>query len=210
MTKGGKVLDLFCGAGGASAGYRRAGFDVVGVDIAPQPHYPFEFIQADVLDLTAAGDVDLIHASPPCQHFTKYRNVHKDITDRYSDLIDPTRQLLEETGVPYVIENVEKAPVRPDLILCGSMFGLDVRRHRWFELGGFSAMSPACNHKAWTRQFKSSTDRPNLRYTIEVGSWDEPIARQKAAMGIDWTITTRELSEAIPPAYTQYIGEQFR
>jgi len=211
-----RLLDLYCGAGGAAMGYHQAGFDeIVGVDIEPQPNYPFEFIQGDALDLDGVWwenfyQYDLIHASPPCQHFTKYRNVVKDITDRYEDLIAPTYDLLEASGVPYIIENVPGAPIRPDLVLCGSMFGLDVRRHRWFQLGGFSAMGPGgCNHKGWQRRFKSSTGRQNKRYTIEVGAWDESLKDQKAAMDVDWPITVRELSEAIPPAYTKFIGEQF-
>jgi DNA (cytosine-5)-methyltransferase 1 len=212
-----KLLDLYSGAGGAAMGYSQAGFsEIVGLDIEPQPNYPFTFFQADVMTIDEGpwgiGFVqpDLIHASPPCQHFTKYRNVVKDITERYEDLIEPTRRLLEASGVPYIIENVPGAPIRPDLVLCGSMFSLDVRRHRWFELGNWDAMAPGgCNHKGWTRQFKSSTDRENLRYTIEVGAWDEPLERQKAAMGVDWEITVRELSEAVPPAYTKFIGEQF-
>lgn len=203
-----KVLDLFCGAGGASEGYARAGFQVVGVDIAPQPHYPYRFGKRDVLNLPPEflAQFDLIHASPPCQHFSRYRNVVKDITDRYSDHLAATIELL--TPFPHVIENVPGAPMRADVILCGSMFGLDVMRHRWFQTS-FPIMSPACNHKGWERQFKSSSTRANLRYTIEVGSWDEPLDRQKAAMGIDRPITVRELSEAIPPAYTEYLGRQF-
>jgi DNA (cytosine-5)-methyltransferase 1 len=215
-----RLLDLFCGAGGAAMGYSQAGFtEIVGVDIEPQPNYcGDEFRQGDVTALSRYGlrtiaaveGFDLIHASPPCQHFTKYRNAVKDITDRYEDLIAPTRRLLEASGVPYVIENVPGAPIRPDLVLCGSMFGLDVRRHRWFELGGWDAMAPGgCNHKGWARRFKPSTGRENLRYTIEVGAWNEELEDQKAAMGVDWPITVRELSEAIPPAYTKFIGEQF-
>jgi len=213
-----RLLDLYCGAGGAATGYSQAGFtEIVGVDIEPQATYPFTFIQADAigyLSWTRLKQFDLIHASPPCQHFTKYRNVVKDITDRYEDLLQPTldelRFVWEEFGVPSVVENVPGAPLHPDLVLCGSMFGLDVRRHRHFQLIGWDAMGPGgCNHKGWKRQFKSSTDRTNLRYTIEVGAWDEPLERQKQAMGVDWEITVRELSEAIPPAYTRFIGEQF-
>jgi DNA (cytosine-5)-methyltransferase 1 len=206
-----RLLDLFCGAGGAGSGYARAGFDVVGVDIAPQPNYPFPFVQGDAMaPPVRLEDFDLIHSSPPCQHFTKYRNVVKDIADRYEDLVAPTREMLEGSGVPYVIENVPNAPIRPDLVLCGSMFGLDVQRHRWFELGGWDSMAPGgCNHKMWERRFKPSANRSNLRYTIEVGSWDEPLDRQRVAMGVDWPITVRELSEAIPPAYSRFIGERF-
>ncbi len=204
-----RLLDLFCGAGGAAMGYHRAGFDeIVGIDIVPQPDYPFAFVQADVLrppvDL---GAFDLVHASPPCQHFTRYRNVHKDITERYRDLIRPTRALLAR--YPSVIENVP-GPIRHDLELCGSMFGLDVRRHRWFEFHNVYApiLTPPHNHLP-PRRFKSSTGRPNLRRTIEIGAWDEPLDLQLAAMGIDWITDVRMLSEAIPPAYTEFIGRAF-
>lgn len=203
------LLDLFCGAGGAADGYSRAGFDyILGVDVAPQDNYPFDFLCWDALELGAFDfeQFDLIHASPPCQHFTRYRNVVKDITDRYCDLLAPVVAML--APYPHVIENVPGAPMRADAVLCGSMFGLNVMRHRWFQTS-FPVMSPACNHKGWNRQFKSSTDRPNLRFTIEIGSWDEPIKRQKEAMGIDRRISVRELSEAIPPAYTEYLGRQF-
>ena len=203
-----RLLDLFCGAGGASMGYHQAGFDeIIGVDIEPQPNYPFEFVQADAtqppFDL---ADFDLIHASPPCQHFTRYKNVHKDIDERYGDHLAETQSLLAD--YPYVIENVPGAPMRPDVVLCGSMFGLDVMRHRWFETS-FPVLSPACNHKGWKRRFKPSSDRPNKRYTIEIGAWNEPLELQKQCMGVYWDITLRELSEAIPPAYTRHLGEQF-
>lgn len=202
-----RLLDLFCGAGGAAMGYHQAGFDeIVGVDIHPQPNYPFEFIQIDSLEAEIHG-FDLIHASPPCQHFTAYRRNVKDITDRYEDLISPTQALLQ--GTTYVIENVPKAPIRPDLVLCGSMFDLDIRRHRWFEVS-FPVNSPSCDHSVWKeRKYKPSSNRKNKRFTIEVGSWDEPLNLQKQCMEVDWEITVRELSEAVPPAYTKYIGEQF-
>jgi DNA (cytosine-5)-methyltransferase 1 len=192
-------------------GYHQAGFEVVGVDINPQPNYPFTFVQADAtnppLDLDS---FDLVHASPPCQHFSRYRNAVKDIEERYENLIPETQALLRQSGKPYVIENVPKAPIRNDLQLCGSMFGLDVRRHRWFELEGFEVPSPECNHKVWPRRrYNSSTGRKNLRFTIEVGAWDEPLALQKQAMGVDWTLTVRELSEAVPPRFARFIGEAF-
>ena len=206
-----RALDLYCGAGGASWGYHLAGYEIVGVDIDPQPHYPFPYIQGDVRDMVTVGAFDLVHASPPCQHFTAYRRRDiPGIEDRYNELIGPTRHLLETSGIPYVIENVPGAPIRPDLILCGSMFGLNVRRHRWFELGGFPAWAPGgCNHKGWSRRYKGSTNRPNLRYTVEIGAWDEPLADQRAAMGIPYEVTLPELSEMIPPAYTEWIGHQY-
>ena len=194
-------------------GYHRAFPDaeIIGVDIAPQPHYPFHFIEGDVFEwahLIPFEKFDLIHASPPCQHFTRYGNNVKDIKTRYEALLAPTRYLLRATGVPYVIENVEGAPMHNPITLCGSMFGLDVRRHRLFETS-FPLLSPPCNHGVWTeRKYKGSTNR-GPRFTCEVGAWNETIADQKAAMGVDWTITTRELSEAVPPAFTQWIGEQF-
>jgi DNA (cytosine-5)-methyltransferase 1 len=205
-----RVLDLFCGAGGSAVGYSRAGFEVVGVDNRPQPNYPFRMSVRDALEVADTYTVDAIHASPPCQHFTKYRNAVKDISDRYEDLLEPTRELLQEIGLPYVIENVEGAPLHDPVMLCGSMFNLDVRRHRLFETN-WPLQPPwqPCRHKLWSPRFKSATGRkPNSRLTIEIGSWDEPVERQKRAMGVDWTITTRELSEAIPPAYTSFIGAQ--
>lgn len=211
-----RLLDLFCGAGGCTKGYQRAGFHVVGMDIAPQPNYcGDEFIRDDAMwlfypDEPFKLDFDAIHASPPCQHFTAYGRAVKDIKERYKDLLEPTRKLLKEQGLPYVIENVPGAPLERPVMLCGSMFDLDVQRHRLFETN-WPLDPPAwgCRHKIWSRRFKSSTGRkPDSRFTIEVGSWDEPLERQKAAMGVDWTITTRELSEAIPPAYTEFIGAQ--
>jgi hypothetical protein len=127
-----RLLDLFCGAGGAAMGYYRAGFDVVGVDIKKQPNYPFEFIWDDALEAVTdlACGFDAIHASPPCQHYMRSGMVRKDLAP---DLVGQTRIALETAGLPWVIENVPGAPIRPDIVLCGSMFGLGVRRHRWFE-----------------------------------------------------------------------------
>jgi len=140
-----RLLDTFCGAGGAAMGYARAGFDVVGVDIVAQPRYPFEFIRADALsilaDLAYVRGFDAVHASPPCQAgcaLTKGTNAGRV----YPQLIPPTRALLDALGLPYVIENVAGAPVRKDITLCGEMFGLAVIRHRFFELSGWSMPSP--------------------------------------------------------------------
>lgn len=212
------LVDLFCGAGLAADGYHAAGFDIVGVDIRPQPNYPFEFVQDDALaflsDLRVRNPPPNtgFHASPPCQLFTRYGNAVKDLAERYEDLIEPTRRLLEQTGLPYVIENVEGAPLHDPVVLCGSMFDLDVRRHRLFETNWPLEPHPwPCRHGIWSRRFKAATGRkPNSRFTIEVGSWDEPLERQKAAMGIpqDRPVTTRELSEGIPPAYTEHVGAQ--
>ena len=187
-------------------GYHRAGFEVVGVDIKPQPNYPFEFHQADALTFPLDG-FDAIHASPPCQHFTRYRNVHKDIHERYEDLIDPTRFRLRSAHVPYVIENVEGSPLKAPVKLCGSMFGLEVRRHRLFE-SNMPLVQPECDHSVWVeRKYPGSTGRAR-RFTCEVGVWRIPLAEQRAAMGdVSW-MQLRELSESIPPAYTEYIGRQ--
>jgi DNA (cytosine-5)-methyltransferase 1 len=206
-----RLLDLFCGAGGAAMGYHRAGFEVVGIDIRNQPHYPFAFHLGDALEWLSEGygtGFDAIHASPPCQAFTAYRRTCN--VGEYPDLVAQTRELLQETGLPYVIENVEGAPLIGPVLICGSMFdpAMDIRRHRLFE-ANWPLEPPMwpCRHKlqAPARFKSSSTRRPNSRKTIEIGSWDEPLARQQAAMGIDWS-TLEELSEAIPPAYTEFIG----
>ena len=219
-----RLLDLFCGAGGAAMGYYRAGFEVVGVDIKPQPHYPFEFIQGDAIErLDFMGkddyilgqhgthwhlsDFQAIHASPPCQAWCKYKNVHKNLADKYPDLIACIRAMLKTTGKPYVIENVPRAPLADYIIrLCGSSFYLPIRRHRHFE-SNIPMMTPPCNHGWQKPQYPSSTDRKSMsRCTMEIGSWDIPLAQQREGMGIDW-MTVEELSEAIPPAYTEYIGK---
>jgi C-5 cytosine-specific DNA methylase len=205
-----RLLDLFCGAGGAAVGYHRAGFDVVGVDIKPQPNYPFHFVQGDALRITTdaelrIGWVDAIHASPPCQRWstkTKDREEHPD-------LITPLRSLLVETGLPYVVENVPGAPLHRDLVLCGSSFGLGVRRHRVFETNA-ALLGPACAH---------ASQPPRYRL-YDHGHWYEsPVVHVFGtgggkgrehwgdAMGIDW-MTDAELAEAIPPAYTELIGAQ--
>ena len=200
-----RLLDLFCGAGGAAMGYHRAGFDVTGVDIAPQPRYPFRFVQADAMTYPLEG-YDAIHASPPCQAFTAYRRRSASVGADYPDLIADVRGHLLAAGKPWVMENVVRSPVRPHVCLCGSSFGLDVQRHRWFETT-FPALSPPCVHGVWKQRFPHATNRSNLRRTVEIGVWRIPLPVQQAAMGIDW-MTLGELSQAIPPAYTEYIGGQ--
>jgi DNA (cytosine-5)-methyltransferase 1 len=205
-----RLLDLFSGAGGASMGYHRAGFEVVGVDINPQPRYPFLFVQGDALEFARRNGrhFDAIHASPPCQMFTAYRRKGHGVGDGYPNLIPDTRAVLDEVGVPYVIENVEqaRAELRDPVRLCGSMFGLDVQRHRLFESNA-PLGAPACDHKVWTPRFPPATNRTNLRKTVEVGVWRIPLPVQRQAMGVDW-MELRELSEAIPPAYTEHLGAQ--
>lgn len=211
-----RLLDLFCCQGGAGEGYRRAGFDVTGVDIEPQPRNPHRFIKADALEFLAAHghEYDAIHASPPCQAFsvaTKAWNGRMK-RDAHPDLIEPTRRLLQASGRPWVIENVPGAPLVEAAVLCGSSFGLAVRRHRLFE-SSFPVMAPPCAHhlQVEPKYPPTRSDRANLSPVVSVfgagggraknaGLWAE-------AMGIDW-MTKHGLSQAIPPAYTEFIGEQ--
>jgi DNA (cytosine-5)-methyltransferase 1 len=204
-----RLLDLFSGAGGAGMGYHRAGFDVTGVDILPMPRYPFTFVQADALEYVRehGHEYDVIHASPPCQAYVRSGMVAKD--GRHPDLLPATRALLQQIGRPWVIENVPGAPMRADLILCGSMFGLAIRRHRWFE--GSPALEPwtlSCDH---SRPITGVYGHPHVRG----GAWrngkrpmlPSDAATWSRAMGIDW-MHPLELALAIPPAYTEYIGAQ--
>jgi DNA (cytosine-5)-methyltransferase 1 len=212
-----RLLDLFCGAGGCSVGYARAGFEVVGVDLHQMPNYPFEFHQGDALEYLAShgSEFDAIHASPPCQGFTRYRRRPGHVKPR-ENLIPATREALESTGLPWVIENVEGSPLKASIMLCGSMFSLDVQRHRLFESNCILQIPRACNHKMWEPN-RFPGGRSNLRGharlpcrgTVEIGRWNIPLATQKAAMGIDW-MPLKELSQAIPPAYTEFIGRQLR
>jgi DNA (cytosine-5)-methyltransferase 1 len=200
-----RLLDLFCGAGGASVGYHRAGFDVVGVDIKPQPHYPFEFVQRDVFsfDWTTFVTVDAIHASPPCQdHMQTPHRKHGT-----GWMLPATRDRLIETGHPWVIENVAGAPMRPDYRLCGCMFGLmNLRRDRWFETSwrGFE-MSPPHDHREPAISVVGHGTPTWVRQKL---GRNPTIAEYRACMGgIDW-MNRDELSQAIPPQYTEHIGKQ--
>jgi DNA (cytosine-5)-methyltransferase 1 len=218
-----RLLDLFCGAGGAAMGYHRAGFEVVGVDIEPQPHYPFEFVQLDVL-LTAEflgmpprynGETfDAIHASPPCQGYSVANNVHQKV---HPLLISDVRKFLRATGLPYVIENVEGARkhMADPYTICGLSLGLNVKRHRLFETN-FSLMVPPCHSKHagdWLLVFGHSVmERGHVVRQTPAGHntthrKHTTTARGREAMGIDW-MNRDELSEAIPPAYTELIGHQ--
>jgi hypothetical protein len=224
-----RILDLFCGAGGAAAGYHRAGFDVVGVDINPQPNYPFRFHQADALivlrDLILGDvlgnpvaldgidyrltDFAAAHSSPPCQRYTTLQAVARN-SDNWPDLVDTTRELLNETGLPYVIENVQGSPVRRDVVLCGEMFRLGVIRHRYFELGKWTATSPAhVKHRGRVRGWRHGVyfDGPYVAPYGEGGGKGSVLEWQQA-LGITWTDDRRELAEAIPPAYTEWVGAQ--
>ena len=205
-----RLLDLFCGAGGASVGYHRAGFDVVGVDIEPHDYPPGDFIKADAMDMltdkTFMSSFDAVHASPPCQSFTAYRRRGDGVGDGYPDMIAAVRSELQRWGVPYVIENVPGAPLRNPVQLCGSSFGLDVRRHRLFESNA-ALMAPPCMHGTQSPRFPQATNRTNPRRTVEVGVWRIPLNVQQRAMGIDW-MRLEDLTEAIPPAFTELIGSQ--
>lgn len=197
-----RALDLFCGAGGASVGLYRAGFHVVGVDAEEQPNYPFRFVRANALDVDVGG-YDFIWASPPCQAFTAYKRRAGHVAPRVS-MIPTVRARLRASGVPHVIENVVGAPLESPIMLCGSMFGLDVQRHRLFE-ASFPVSQPACDHSRWAARFPPATNRRNLRKTVEVGVWRIPLDVQYRAMGVDW-MTLKELSQAIPPRYAEWIG----
>jgi DNA (cytosine-5)-methyltransferase 1 len=192
-------------------GLHRAGFTVVGVDIQPQPRYPFTFVQADAMkvlsDAKELRKYDLIWASPPCQAFTAYRRRPNHVP-AYPNLIPDVRSWLRAANVPWIIENIPGAPLFEPVQLCGSSFGLDVRRHRLFETC-FEVRPLACNHRWQTPRFKPASNRTNLRCTVEVGVWRIPLDVQSRAMGIDW-MNREELSEAIPPAYSQYLAEQFK
>jgi DNA (cytosine-5)-methyltransferase 1 len=196
-------------------GLYQAGFDVVGVDILPlnrQPGlfgdpldwYPFEFRQGDALEADLSG-FDLIWASPPCQAFTAYKRRPDHVAPR-DNLIPPVRSRLEASGAPWIIENVPGAPLERPVTLCGSMFGLDVRRHRIFETS-FPVPPLECNHVAAPR-FAPAGNRTNLRSTVEVGVWRIPLTVQQQAMGIDW-MSLEALSQSIPPAYSRWLGERF-
>jgi DNA (cytosine-5)-methyltransferase 1 len=210
-----RLLDLFCGAGGAAMGYSRAGFEVIGVDIKPQPHYPFGFWQADALSILGRegadadrlwrlGHFDAIHASPPCQLWTRFQSSQPQRENKHLDLITPTRPLLEATGLPWVIENVPGSPLCNPVQLCGSGFGLGVKRgqllrHRLFE-ASFPLQALPCHHAGPSVMVAGhGVDgyRGNGLNAAE--------ARQ--AMGIDW-MNRDEMAEAVPPAYTEWIGRQ--
>jgi DNA (cytosine-5)-methyltransferase 1 len=212
-----RLLDLFSGAGGAALGYARAGFEVVGVDHRPMPGYPSAFVLADALEYLAehGREYHAIHASPPCQAFTAYRRKGHGVGAGAADLIAAVRRALDGSGRPYVIENVPGAPLgvagRRPLLLCGSMFGLDVRRHRLFEASWELPPGPACRHalqRARGSRFPAATNRAsNGRSTVEIGVWRIPLDVQRRAMGIDW-MDLEELSQAIPPAYTEWVGRR--
>jgi DNA (cytosine-5)-methyltransferase 1 len=205
-----RLLDLYCKAGGASMGYSKAGFEVVGVDIKKQKRYPFEFIQADAIEVLNNTEFlkgfDVIHASPPCQTHssTKHlRNAQGKSTSKV-DLIPETRAGLIAWGKTYIIENVPGAPLLNPVQFCGSSFGLTARRHRLFE-SNHALQGSVCDHKA---QGKPVGIYGSMRDEIPGGGHTaKTIEQAREAMGIDWMIWG-ELVEAIPPIYTEKIGRQ--
>jgi DNA (cytosine-5)-methyltransferase 1 len=217
-----RLLDLFCGAGGAAVGYHRAGFDVTGVDTRPQPRYPFAFHQADAT-FPLVG-FDAIHASPPCQGYSRMRHLPWLAGRDYPLLIDPVRERLQAADVPWVIENVEDAPLIRSaalfgihgVLLCGTMFKIPIYRHRPFESNVLMAQPAHKRHGDVIRRGRQFGDRGRIPVRRGVTAWQEDggvgghmgnVDRVRLAMGIDW-MTGDELSQAIPPAYTEFIGAQ--
>jgi DNA (cytosine-5)-methyltransferase 1 len=198
-----RLLDLFCCAGGAAMGYHRAGFEVVGVDIAPQPRYPFEFHQADAMTFPLEG-FDAIHASPPCQAFTTAGRQWRAAGKEYPDLVVATRQRLIAAGVPYVIENVQGAPLINPTILNGAFFRMLIRRVRHFETS--FPMPFMLLPKDARSNFRMGRPPRQGEAITPVGHFSG-VAEAKRRMDIDW-MNQGELAQAIPPAYTEYIGRQ--
>lgn len=207
-----KGLDLYCGQGGCSVGYARAGFEMTGVDINPQPHYPYRFVQADALTYLAEHwrEYDFIHASPPCQGYSITKNL-KTATANHPMLIEPTREALVATSLPYVIENVPGAPLLNPLMLCGSMFNLGVLRHRLFECNPPIWFPPGpCHHigpvmPIWWKSRREALAAGKTFAYITVAGKSYLMPEGKRAMRIDW-MTRDGLSQAVPPAYTEFVG----
>lgn len=205
-----RLLDLFCGAGGCAVGYHRAGFDVTGVDVRRQPAYPFQFVCGDAIQFLVEHhrEFDAIHASPPCQLFSvasKQDGFGKSREEvPHHDLLTPVRAELWRLGVPFVIENVVGAPLKADLLLCGKMFGLGVVRHRVFYTRGFKCPQPTHpRHRGLVVTVAGHSGGSSRR---DGSSRFAGVEMRRAAMGIDW-MTNSELVEAVPPAYTAYVGQ---
>ncbi|MFT9665740.1 DNA cytosine methyltransferase [Streptomyces rhizosphaericola] len=205
IANGLRVLDLFCCQGGASMGYHRAGFDVTGIDLAPQPRYPFRFIQADAIDYVRehGAEFDFIHASPPCQRYSRAQKIqHRE----HPDLIAPTRAALEATGRPWVIENVEEAhrELRTQVTLCAAAFGMRTYRHRLFETGGTFAFTPPHHPAHWAPLTKMGRPRAAGHFAHYVGNFSG-VQEARTDMGVPW-MNRDGIRECIPPAYTHHIA----
>lgn len=217
-----QLLDLFCCSGGGARGYARAGFDVVGVDWAVQDRYPYEMVVDDALDVCrqllrghkVAGrfltDFDVIHSSPPCQQFSQLSIARGDGTqDKYPNLLPETKELMQAMGRPYIIENVEQAPMDESAVtLCGTQFGSFYRWHRKFDCS-FPVGTLKCDHNRATT-YASPFTMPNYnRIKADFGDSINPEARFHKWRGIYWTNSNKEKREALPPVYTEYIGKEF-
>ncbi|MGW4050841.1 DNA methylase [Streptomyces sp. NPDC004779] len=205
-----RLLDACCCAGGASMGYHRAGFDVTGIDIADRPRYPFPFIQGDAIRYIRehGHEYDAVHASWPCQHdaaITKGTNQH--LRDTYADLYDEGRDAMLATGRPWIIETTA---ARPDVVLCGTQFGLPILRHRKFEVHGWTPLAPPhVRHRGRVRGWRHGQYHEGEYLAVYgKGGGKASVPEMQQALGIDWTDVHEELTEAIPPAYTQFLGEQ--
>jgi DNA (cytosine-5)-methyltransferase 1 len=205
-----KLLDLFCGAGGAGMGYHQAGYEVRGIDIKPQPRYPFMFWQTDVMTGVKELDLDrydLIHASPPCLRWSVTgKSWGPENNLRHPDLVGPIRDILQRWGGPYVIENIPAAPLQNPVRLCGTQFGLGVFRHRDFECS-FPVAQPAhSKHQGYVGDGRHFTLTGHPGGSVD--GWRKgTLADWRKAIDIDWMLGL-ELAQAIPPAFTKYIAEQ--
>lgn len=206
-----RLLDLFCGEGGAATGYARAGYEVTGVDLAPMARYPYEFIQGDALAYATAhgADYELIHASPPCQLYSALRSMAT--TAVRVDLVDPTRQVLLSLGVPWIMENVPGAPLRGAVVLCGTMFGLgarcegrwrELRRHRLFESSHQLEAPGPCHHRA---PVVGVYGHGSIPHSASRRAYQANAREARDALGCPW-MSRQGLSQAIPPAYTQHLA----
>lgn len=208
-----RLLDLFCGAGGAAMGYHRAGFDITGVDTEPQPNYPFRFVQTDALNIHFIDDYDVVHASPMCQGYCWSTARHRAKGKVYPDQIPDTRAMLIASGKPYVIENVPTAPLLYPTYLEGTMFGLNVLRRRGFETNWWLPKPPYRKRLKTIMQQSKRDPRIFIKksaYCSVAGNgadgWSCRVADWQKAMGIDW-MNREEIVQAIPPVYTEYIGK---
>ncbi len=202
---------MFCGAGGAGMGYHRAGFDVIGVDIAPQPNYPFFFVQMDALEMLLGSftKFDAFHASPPCQAHSALGKGTNDNSDEYPDYLEVTRAVLKATGKPYVIENVQSAPMENPITLCGEMFGLRVIRHRLFESNILLMQPEHIKHRGRVAGWRHGEKFDGPYFAVYGnGGGKGTLDEWRTAMDMPWAQTKLEIAEAIPPAYTEYLGHQ--